>query len=92
MGLALVHFQKYWLLRKCPDQVFLASTSPLIDLFLPVGLGPSLKMWPRWEPQFLQQTSVRISSGLLTISSKFPPTPDYGNSGYEVSRPDITFV
>ena len=40
----------------------------------PVGLGPSLKTWPRCDPQFRQMTSVRISSGLFTIKSRFPPT------------------
>lgn len=48
----------------------------LIQYLCPVGFGPSLKTWPKCDPQFLQLTSVRINSGLLMISSKFPPIPD----------------
>ena len=49
----------------------------LMQYLLPVGLGPSSKMWPRWDPQFLQVTSVRISSGFLMMSKRLPPTEKY---------------
>ena len=36
----------------------------------PVGPGPSSKTWPRWEPQFLQSTSVRLMKKLRSSRSE----------------------
>jgi len=39
------------------------SSSSAVELMqnrLPVGRGPSLKTWPRWDPQRRQRTSVRM--------------------------------
>src|SRR3989344_1110714 len=35
----------------------------------PVGLGPSLKTCPRWEPHFLHKTSVRLIPRVVSSSS-----------------------
>merc|ERR1712072_1134196 len=48
----------------------------LMQYRFPVGAGPSSKICPKWDPQFLQVTSVRISSGFLMISKRLPPIPD----------------
>ena len=51
----------------------------LMQYRFPVGAGPSSKICPKWDPQFLQVTSVRISSGFLMISKRLPPTGKYNN-------------
>jgi hypothetical protein len=33
----------------------------------PVGLGPSLKTWPRWASQTLHRTSVRFMKKLESV-------------------------
>ncbi len=35
------------------------SDRPLMQWRLPVGLGPSSKIWPRWPPQRRQCSSTR---------------------------------
>ena len=43
-----------------PDQAGMnLSARPLMQWRLPVGFGPSLKIWPRCPPQRAQWTSVR---------------------------------
>ena len=46
----------------------------------PVGGGPSLKTWPRWEPQRRQVTSVRIMKWVRSSCSAIvlPFTPSIG--------------
>ena len=51
----------------------------LMQYRFPVGAGPSSKICPKWDPQFLQVTSVRISSGFFMISKRLPPTGKYNN-------------
>ena len=41
-----------------PDEPWRQELTPL-QYRLPVGLGPSLKTWPRWPPQRRHTTSVR---------------------------------
>ena len=53
-----------------------SSEHELIQYRFPVGLGPSSKIWPKWDPQFLQLTSVRINSGFLMINKRLPPIPE----------------
>src|ERR1700748_1579310 len=43
-----------------------ASEHELMQYRLPVGLGPSLKTWPRWPPQRRHTTSVRRMSRPLS--------------------------
>ncbi len=41
----------------------------------PVGLGPSSKTWPRWEPQFAHATSVRRMNRVRSSISRRLPVP-----------------
>lgn len=52
------------------------SEDELTQYLCPVGLGPSVNTWPKCDPHFLQLTSVRIISGLVTSSRMLPPIPD----------------
>lgn len=46
----------------------------LMQKRLRVGAGPSLKTWPKWAPQFVHVTSVRIIPGFLINNNRFAPT------------------
>ena len=50
---------------------------------LPVGGGPSSKMWPKWPPQRLQCTSVRAMNSEL--SSLVPTAP--GSASQKLGQP-----
>src|SRR5579884_4100244 len=49
------------------------NATPLMQYRSPVGGGPSGKTWPRWLPQRLQWTSVRIIPWLVSVSVSTAP-------------------
>ena len=57
------------LLQAWPDQhsssVQVTAASTTKSYRLPVGLGPSLKTWPRWAPLRASSTSTRLMKGML---------------------------
>lgn len=53
--------------RKLSDEL-------LMQYRLPVGLGPSVNKWPRWDRQLAQLTSVLTRPGLAIRRSRLAPT------------------
>src|SRR5690348_12575512 len=62
-----------------------ASEHELMQYRLPVGLGPSLKTWPRWPPQRRHTTSVRrMNRPLSGRSSTASATAGWSKLGQPV--------
>ena len=58
--------------------------TPFRQWRLPVGAGPSLKMWPKWLPQRRQCTSVRIRKRKRSSMVRTALGSDYQNDGQPV--------
>lgn len=59
---------------------------------LPVGKGPSSKMWPRWAPHFAHETSVRIRGAVRKVAVSNGNAAKQRKKFYPVEATGCTFL